>query len=63
MHHLRAYDRYFAWGSELRPWPGEIEYLRTMRVGPYYVAPAVPWVPPATAPAPNSRGKPENLPA
>ena len=42
MHDARL-DRYFRWGSELRPWPGELEYLRTVRQGPYYVAPAQPW--------------------
>ena len=24
---LASLNRYFAWGSELRPWPGELEYL------------------------------------
>lgn len=24
---LASINRYFAWGSELRPWPGELEYL------------------------------------
>lgn len=36
-------DRYFQWGPDLRPWPGEVEYLRTKREGPYFVAPATPW--------------------
>jgi hypothetical protein len=24
---IASLNRYFAWGSELRPWPGELEYL------------------------------------
>lgn len=23
----KAFERWFPWGSELRPWPGELEYL------------------------------------
>lgn len=24
---LASLNRYFAWGPDLRPWPGELEYL------------------------------------
>jgi hypothetical protein len=29
---LASQNRYFAWGSELRPWPGELEYLAGARL-------------------------------
>ena len=29
---IASLNRYFAWGSELRPWPGELEYLQGARL-------------------------------
>jgi hypothetical protein len=31
---IASLNRYFPWGSELRPWPGELEYLNGVTLQP-----------------------------